>query len=92
MIHYLFGVVEGDRKYIYDATTNRHEVYDLRVDPGEQRNLARNRTGCDEFAAQQRLLAGWLTFQNDYLSQFLPDQRNDKEISQRIEQNDECRR
>jgi arylsulfatase A-like enzyme len=92
MIHYLFGVVEGDRKFIYDATTNRREVYDLRVDPGERMNLVNKRSGQDEFVEQQRLLAGWLKFQNEYLSQFVPDQRKDKERSQQIEQKDECRR
>ncbi len=73
MIHYLFAVVEGDRKYIFDATTNRRECYDLRADPTEQHNLALQSAGRDDFKSQQRRLAAWLKFQNDYLSQFLPD-------------------
>jgi arylsulfatase A-like enzyme len=38
--HYLLGVRENDLKYVYDATRGRDELYDLAVDPDEQRNLA----------------------------------------------------
>src|ERR1041385_6246555 len=30
---YLFGYREGDKKFIYNATTNKTEVYDLKADP-----------------------------------------------------------
>jgi lipoteichoic acid synthase len=33
------GYREGDRKFIYDATTDQYEMYDLAADPHEVRNL-----------------------------------------------------
>lgn len=38
---YLLGVREGDWKYIYNATEGRDELYNLKADPAEGRNSAR---------------------------------------------------
>jgi arylsulfatase A-like enzyme len=54
---YLFGFREGNRKYIYNATANTEEVYDLEKDPHESENLAgrsKNNT------VYQQRLAGWV--------------------------------
>jgi arylsulfatase A-like enzyme len=37
---YLLGVREGDWKYIYNATAGRDELFNLKLDPAEQRNAA----------------------------------------------------
>jgi arylsulfatase A-like enzyme len=37
---YRLGVREGERKYIYNATTGRDQLFDLATDPDEQQNLA----------------------------------------------------
>jgi arylsulfatase A-like enzyme len=37
---YRLGVREGERKYIYNATTGREQLYDLATDPQELQNLA----------------------------------------------------
>jgi arylsulfatase A-like enzyme len=37
---YRLGLREGERKYIYNATTGNHQLYDLATDPAEQQNLA----------------------------------------------------
>jgi lipoteichoic acid synthase len=36
---YLFGYRHGDRKFIYNATTNQAELYDLATDPFESKNI-----------------------------------------------------
>jgi arylsulfatase A-like enzyme len=38
---YLLGVREGDWKYIYNATEGRDELYNLKTDPAEGRNAAK---------------------------------------------------
>ena len=38
---YLLGVREGDWKYIYNATEGRDELYDLKTDPAEGQNTAK---------------------------------------------------
>ncbi|HEY6546677.1 MAG TPA: sulfatase-like hydrolase/transferase, partial [Vicinamibacteria bacterium] len=37
---YRLGLREGERKYIYNATTGNDQLYDLATDPGERQNLA----------------------------------------------------
>jgi arylsulfatase A-like enzyme len=37
---YRLGLREGDRKYIYNATTGNDQLYDLSTDPAERQNLA----------------------------------------------------
>ena len=69
--HYLFGFVEGNFKYIYDATTDRRELYDLGSDPAEQRNLIRSPQHADRASEAHRRLAAWLSYQNNYLAGFI---------------------
>jgi arylsulfatase A-like enzyme len=70
--HYLFGVIDGDRKYVYNATTGREHLYDLAADPAERHNLAGQLSESSHRAALHRRLAAWVRFQNPYLTQFLP--------------------
>ena len=58
---HVFGYREGDLKYLYNATQNRTEVYDLASDPGEQTNLADSTPGVDERV--QHRLAAWVQYQ-----------------------------
>jgi arylsulfatase A-like enzyme len=62
--HYLFGYIEEHQKYIYNATRDRFEVFDLRGDPQEQQSDK----SAGEFSerAQKRLNA-WLSFQNRFV-------------------------
>jgi arylsulfatase A-like enzyme len=68
---YLFGVLENDRKYIWNASTGKASLYDLSRDPGERVNLARSPTAGPVTAELHRRLASWVHFQNQYLAQFL---------------------
>jgi arylsulfatase A-like enzyme len=64
---YLFGYREGDRKYIYNATTGQRELFDLSADPQERQNLI---SGDPEAAkAGQQRLAAWVQFQNQFYKQ-----------------------
>ena len=63
--NFLFGFREGNWKFIYDATNNRHEVYDLLADPKEMTNLADR---MPEFvAAGQFRLAAWVQYQDKFM-------------------------
>ena len=58
----LFGYREGDRKFIFDATTGQYEAYDLREDPQETRNMVDEMPG-----AKREILdrtAAWVQYQN----------------------------
>jgi arylsulfatase A-like enzyme len=59
----MFGMVEGSRKYIYDAGANTWEVYDLTSDPAELTNLASSE---GEPAEQFGRLAAWYQYQQTY--------------------------
>jgi arylsulfatase A-like enzyme len=73
--HYLFGVIDGDWKYVYNATSGRRQLFNLASDPGERRDVL-----CDSAERQpadlHSRLASWVHFQNQYLSRFLPESRN----------------
>jgi arylsulfatase A-like enzyme len=73
--HYLFGVVEGQLKYLYDATSDRRELYDLADDPDERRNLIRSPKHRAIATQAHRRLAAWLSYQNRYLSAFMDERR-----------------
>ena len=55
---YLLGVRSGDWKYIYDARLGKEELYDLRQDPDELRDLSRAEPG--RAAELRRRLAAWM--------------------------------
>jgi len=61
----VFGLREGDKKYLFDATANAWEVYDLAADPGELHNLADPES--TEIANARGRLAAWLQNHTRYL-------------------------
>jgi arylsulfatase A-like enzyme len=54
---YRLGVREGERKYIYNATTGTDLLYDLATDPTEQQNLATQFP--DECRRLRQRVAAW---------------------------------
>lgn len=64
---YLFGYREGDKKYIYNATKDITEMYDLKKDPGETCNLA----SAAEIKICHQKLAAWIQYQNKFMSEVL---------------------
>ncbi len=54
---YLLGVREGDWKYIYDASLGRDELYNLKLDPSEQKNRAGAQP--DRVRRLRQRLAAW---------------------------------
>lgn len=70
----LFGYREGDQKFIYDAGSNRAELYDLAEDPAESSNVIAAWPGTAR-AGRERL-AAWVQFQRRFLADVLvPDAR-----------------
>lgn len=57
---FLFGYREGEWKYIFNATANKYEAYNLKTDPRELRNLADRSAKLQE--VPQRL-AAWVQYQ-----------------------------
>jgi arylsulfatase A-like enzyme len=70
--HYLFGVIDGDWKYVYNATSGRRQLFNLASDPGERRDLLSHWSERPPQDLHGRL-ASWVYFQNQYLGQFLPE-------------------
>jgi arylsulfatase A-like enzyme len=66
---YLFGYREGNRKYIFNATTGTHEIYDLLKDPEESTNLSMHLG--QEVPSRQRRLAGWVQYQDEFIGKIL---------------------
>jgi arylsulfatase A-like enzyme len=60
----LFAVVRDRRKLIYDPRASRYLLYDLRADPGETRDLARERPELRNRLAAELLT--WMTAQVEY--------------------------
>lgn len=61
---YLFGLRDGDRKLIYDATKNHFEAYDLNADPQEAENAAGHLS--ETIDAGQQRLAAWAQYQERF--------------------------
>lgn len=59
---YLFGYREGDYKYIYNASKNETEIYDLKKDPYEQENKVK-KEGLATATCHYRI-AGWAQYVN----------------------------
>jgi lipoteichoic acid synthase len=66
---YWFGYREGDRKYLYNASRDEVEVYDLASDAGERVNLAKN-DPASEAQCKERL-ASWVQYQNRTIERLL---------------------
>jgi lipoteichoic acid synthase len=64
---YLYGYREGDLKYIYNATKDATEIYDLKNDPFEEHNLATAEKS--RFCHQK--LAAWVQMQDKFMKQAL---------------------
>jgi arylsulfatase A-like enzyme len=65
-----FGYREGGRKYLFNATANRYEVYDLQQDPQETTNLAEQSPEVIEMIPQY--LAAWVQYQNALIRRIIP--------------------
>ncbi|MFN2475040.1 MAG: sulfatase [Chthoniobacterales bacterium] len=61
----LFGVRDGEWKYIYDVTSARESLFNLTNDPHEQHNVAPNEAG--RTAELRRRVAAWVSFEDAYL-------------------------
>lgn len=59
---YRFGYRDNNIKFIYDATKNSYEMYDLSVDSTEERNLVA--THGDQIAQHLQRIAAWVQNQN----------------------------
>jgi len=68
---YLFGYREGHQKYIYNATKNTTEIYDLSEDPEEQENLASYLPA--EIDLCHLRLAAWAQYVNSSINKTLSD-------------------
>ncbi|MDQ2919873.1 MAG: sulfatase-like hydrolase/transferase [Verrucomicrobiota bacterium] len=61
----IFGVREGDWKYIYDVTSARESLFNLRDDPLEQHDAIANETARAKNLRQR--VAAWVTFEDAFL-------------------------
>ena len=66
---FLFGYREGSRKFIYNATRDEYELYDLAKDPTEQRNLISQHPG--EIDRHLQRIAAWVQYQNRMFDRLL---------------------
>lgn len=62
---YLFGYREGNKKYIFNATKNLTEMYDLEQDPFEKNNIAAEFPDAVDLSHQR--IAGWVQSLNKYI-------------------------
>jgi arylsulfatase A-like enzyme len=63
---YLLGVREHNRKYIYNATIGREQLYDLAADPREQTNLASDEP--DRCAELRSRVAAWVKYEKGHIA------------------------
>lgn len=70
----LFGYREGDRKIVFNASSNRYRIHDLARDPLEETNLdvanAAEQIVADKRIAEERL-ASWIQYQNRFMKRLL---------------------
>ncbi len=64
---HLFGYREGNKKYIYNATKDITEVYDLEKDPNETKNLV----PAEDVTVSHQTLAAWVQYQDQYMNGIL---------------------
>ena len=60
--NYLFGFRQDNIKFIFDASNNKYEIYDLYKDPQETHNLTEQQPDFVKEGTQR--LAAWVQFQN----------------------------
>ncbi len=64
---FLFGTRSGEWKYIYNATVNKEELYNLKTDPYELTDLSKQ---YKEVAQREyEMLGGWVQFHNKRLKE-----------------------
>lgn len=67
---YLFGLRHGNFKFIFNASTNSAELYDLKTDPTETTNLADSKP---ELVKEYKMNAqAWLQYQSKYMQKISP--------------------
>ena len=62
---YLFGVRDGQWKYVLDATSERESLYDLAADPREQESVARRDP--ERCKRMRQRVGAWVAFEEDFL-------------------------
>jgi arylsulfatase A-like enzyme len=67
---HLFGYREGTKKYIYNATKNRTEVYDLKTDSTEANNIS----SFEDLTVPHYKLASWVQYQEGFMKELLVKQ------------------
>ena len=65
---WIYGYREGDRKFIFDATTNEYAIYDLASDPGEERNLIEQSPDSRRKIVER--IAAWVQYQDRLVQHF----------------------
>ena len=65
---WIYGYREGDRKFIFDATTNEYAIYDLASDPGEERNLIDQSPDSRREIVER--IAAWVQYQDRLVQHF----------------------
>lgn len=73
----LFGFRENDFKFIFNATNNTYEIYNLKMDPDEEVNLSSSMPVFIQSGINK--LASWVQFQNSYLEAVIKDSDNNIE-------------
>ena len=66
---HLFGLREGNRKFIYNASQDYYELYDLSADPTEQTNLINAHQ--NDIQGYVEHLAAWVQYQERMFEQLL---------------------
>ncbi len=64
---FMFGLVDGDMKYIYDVDGYRTGLYDLARDPAESANLLHDPRYAHDVDEARAHVAAWRDFQDRYL-------------------------
>ena len=65
----MFGYRDGSNKFIYNASKESYELYDLAADPTEQNNLISTRR--DEIDEHVQRIAAWVQYQNRMFDRLL---------------------
>jgi lipoteichoic acid synthase len=71
---HLFGYRQGNYKYIYNATRDETEVYDLSSDPLESKNLAEEQK--ENIVYHHQRLASWAQYVNRVTGELLQRKQN----------------